>query len=71
MSEIKRKLITADILSLAFGIALLPSIWAVISPYIGVTTGAVSLICAAVYVVNGNIISNSIKIIIGFIMGLL
>ena len=32
--------------TLAFGIAFMPPIWAVLSPYIGVTTGAVDLICA-------------------------
>lgn len=43
-----------NILTLAFGIALLPPIWAVLSPYAGITTGAVALICAGLYVTNGN-----------------
>jgi hypothetical protein len=58
-----------DILTLALGIALLPSIWAVISPYIRISTGAVALICAAVYVANGNKIEDGIKISIGFLCG--
>lgn len=35
--------------SLALGVALLPPIWAVLAPHLGVTTGAVALICAGVY----------------------
>ena len=71
MSENKDKYITIEVLALALGIALLPPIWAVLSPYIGVSTGSVSLICAAVYVANGNKIKDSVKIAFGFIMGLL
>ncbi len=56
-------------LTLALGIALLPPIWAVLSPYIGVTTGAVALICAGVYVTNGNKVSDALKITIGFLLG--
>ena len=40
--------------TLALGIALLPPIWAVLSSAVGITTGAVALICAGVYVANGN-----------------
>ena len=58
-----------DTLTLAFGIALLPPIWAVISPYIGVTTGAVALICAGLYVTNGNKIGDAVKISISFLLG--
>ncbi len=56
-------------LTLAFGIALLPPIWAVLSPYIGVTTGAVALICAGLYVTNGNKVSDALKISVGFLLG--
>jgi len=58
-----------DTLILAFCIALFPPIWAVIAPYIGVTTGAVALICAGLYVANGNKTSDAVKISIGFLMG--
>ena len=42
-----------EILTLALGIALLPPLWAIFAPYIGVTTGAVALICAGLYVQTG------------------
>ena len=35
-----------DTWTLALCIALLPPLWAVAAPYLGVTTGAVALICA-------------------------
>ena len=59
----------ANILTLALGIALLPPIWAVLAPYIGVTTGAVALICAGVYVANGNKREDALKIAVGFLLG--
>ena len=55
--------------TLAFGIAFMPPIWAVLSPYIGVTTGAVALICAGLYVANGNKRSDAFKIAAGFLCG--
>lgn len=56
-------------LTLALGIALLPPIWAVLSPYAGITTGAVALICAGLYVTNGNKVSDALKITLGFLCG--
>lgn len=58
-----------EVWTLALGIALLPPIWAVLAPYIGVQTGAVALICAGVYVANGNKGSDGIKISVGFLLG--
>lgn len=58
-----------NILILAFGIAFLPPIWAVLSPYVGITTGAVALICAGLYVTNGNKVSDALKITLGFLCG--
>lgn len=58
-----------NILTLAMGIALLPPLWAVISPHLGITTGAVALICAGLYVANGNKIKDGVKISIGFLCG--
>lgn len=55
--------------TLALGIALLPPIWAVLSSAVGITTGAVALICAGVYVANGNKTSDAVKISIGFLLG--
>jgi len=60
---------TKNTLTLALGIALLPPIWAVLSPYIGVATGAVALICAGIYVANGNKLEDAMKITIGFLCG--
>ena len=59
----------ANMLTLALGIALLPPIWAVLAPVIGVTVGAVALICAGVYVSNGNKREDALKIAIGFLLG--
>lgn len=61
--------ITIETLTLAFCIALFPPIWAVIAPNINVSTGAVALICAGLYVTNGNKSSDAVKISIGFLLG--
>lgn len=58
-----------NILTLAFTIALLPPIWAVVSNYIGVTVGAAALICAGLYVAAGNTISKAVPITLGFLCG--
>lgn len=60
---------TIRTLTLALGIAVLPPIWAVLSNYIGVSVGAVALICAAVYVANGNRRQDAVPITIGFWLG--
>lgn len=67
MSDKKQKMV--HIFTLALGIALLPPIWAVLSAYIGVSVGSVALICAAVYVVNGNKIQDLGRMTLGFWMG--
>ena len=56
-------------LTLAFAIAFMPPIWAVLSPYIGVQTGAVALIVAGVYVANGNKREDALRIMVGFWLG--
>lgn len=58
-----------EILTLSIGIALLPPLWAVLAPHIGISTGAVALICAAVYVTNGNKQKDGLKIMFGFWCG--
>ena len=58
-----------DNLTLALCIALFPPIWAVLSPYIGVQTGAVALICAGVYVANGNKEQDALPMSLGFLAG--
>lgn len=55
--------------TLALGVALLPPIWAVLAPHIGVTTGAVALICAGVFAANGNKYEDALKISLGFLCG--
>ena len=65
----KKKIDWANVLTLAFTIAFLPPIWAVLSPYIGVTTGAVALICAGLYVAAGNDIKKAVAISLGFLCG--
>lgn len=55
--------------TLAFCIALFPPLWAVAAPYFHVTTGAVALICAGVYVANGNKKKDAWKITAGFLLG--
>ena len=59
----------AETLTLAFCVALLPPIWAVLAPYIHVSTGAVALICAGMYVASGNDRRNAIKLSTGFLLG--
>ncbi len=58
-----------EVWTLAFSIALLQPLWAVLSGHIGVTTGAVALICAGVYSANGNKTEDALKILIGFWLG--
>ena len=58
-----------ETLSLAACIALFPPLWAVAAPYIGITTGAVALICAGLYVANGNRLRDAVKISTGFLLG--
>lgn len=65
----EKKMKRLNILSLALGIALMPPIWAVLSPYLGITTGGVALICAGLYVANGNKKKDALKISIGFLLG--
>ena len=55
--------------TLAFGIAFLPPIWAVLASFIGVSVGSVALICAGLYVANGNQSKDAFKIATGFLLG--
>jgi hypothetical protein len=63
------KRINAEVLTLAICIAIFPPIWAVVSPYFGIQTGAVALICGGVYVANGNKRKDAVKISLGFLLG--
>ena len=55
-------------LALAISIGLLPPIWAVVSGHLGITCGAVALICAGIYVTNGNKAEDGVKISLGFLL---
>lgn len=58
-----------QILALALGIAAIPPLWAVVAPYMGITTGAVALICAGLFVANGNQYKDALRICAGFLLG--
>ncbi len=54
---------------LAIGIGVFPPLWAVLSPYLGITTGAVALICAGVYSAAGSKKKLALPMSIGFVLG--
>lgn len=58
-------------LALAISIGLLPPLWAVVSGRLGITCGAVALICAGIYVTNGNKVEDGLRISLGFILSVL
>ena len=64
-----KKKLNADVWTLALGVAVFPPLWAVIAPYLKVSTGAVALICAGLYATNGNKREDAVKISIGFLLG--
>lgn len=63
------KKIGKEELTLAALIAVLPPLWAVLSPYIGISVGPVALICAGIYATNGNRFSDAHKIALGYLAG--
>lgn len=65
----ERRMKKINILTLAAGIAFMPPIWAVAAPFIGVSVGAVALICAGLYVANGNRRQDAFKVCAGFLLG--
>jgi len=67
MEEKKRKRL--KILTLAFCIGFMPPIWALLAPALGIDTGSVALICAGLYVANGNKRKDTLKICTGFLLG--
>lgn len=58
-----------EIISLALLIGLLPPLWAIASSHLGNSVGAIALICAGLYVANGNVFADSHRMAIGFILG--
>lgn len=67
MTDKKKKWI--NILTLAFTIACLPPVWAVVSGMFGMTVGSVALVVAGLYVAAGNDIKKAVPITIGFWCG--
>ena len=54
---------------LALLVAVIAPLWAAVTAYLGLLTGAVALICAGLYVANGMILANALKITLGFLFG--
>ena len=55
-------------LALAISIGLLPPIWAVVSGHLGITCGAVALICAGIFVTAGNKVELGLPMSLGFLL---
>ena len=55
-------------LALAISIGLLPPLWAVVSGHLGVTCGAVALICAGIFVTAGNKVELGLPMSLGFLL---
>ena len=55
--------------TLALCIALLPPLWAVAAPYMGVSTGAVALICAGLHSAESGRNSTPLSLSFGFLLG--
>lgn len=58
-----------NVFTLAFTVAFLPPFWAVASTYVGVTVGAVALICAGLFAVLNNDIKMALPVSLGFLCG--
>ena len=58
-----------EVLTLAALIAVLPPLWAVLSPYLGISVGPIALICAGIYATNGNKFKDAHKIALGYLAG--
>lgn len=58
-----------ELFAFAFSVAFLPPFWAVVSPYVGVSTGAVALICAGVFAAGGSNPKDALKTSLSFLTG--
>nr|WP_050546777.1 DUF1097 family protein [Lactiplantibacillus pentosus] len=54
----------------AIFIAVIPPLWAVLSPKFGVETGAVALISAGLFTAKGNDPKKALSIILGLLIGI-
>jgi len=55
--------------SLALLIAIIAPLWAAVSAYAGLATGAAAMICAGLYVISGSKLENAVKITLGLLGG--
>ena len=73
MNDIKKALSkrekNIDRLTLAIGVALFPPLWGLVTEAVGIKIGAVAMICAGLFAANGNKLEDTLKIIIGFLVG--
>lgn len=58
-----------EVITLALLIAVMPPLWAVLSPYMEISVGPVALICAGIYATNGNKFEDAHKIALGYLAG--
>ena len=58
-----------EVVTLALLIAVMPPLWAVLSPYMGISVGPVALIWAGIYATNGNKFEDAHKIALGYLAG--
>ena len=68
MARKEKEMIKDSRLALAISIALLPPIWAVVSGHLGITCGAVALICAGIYASAGNKVELGLPMSLGFLL---
>lgn len=57
------------ILALAIGVAIIPALWAVLTPYIKINAGAAALVAASIFFAYGGKVKH-INAALGFMMGL-
>jgi hypothetical protein len=68
--ENEKKLKRNGTIALAICVAIIPALWAVLSPYAGIQAGPVALICAGIFFADAGK-AKPINVAIGFIMGLI
>lgn len=61
---------STNIAVMALLIAIIASLWASLSSYLGLLTAPGALICAGIFVANGSVIANAPKITFGFLAGI-
>lgn len=57
------------ILALAIGVAIIPALWAVVSPYLQINAGPVALVAASIFFAYGGKVKH-LNAALGFMMGL-